>query len=376
MTAQQKTSNVPLLSRRALNRATLARQLLLDRADLSALETVRHLGGMQAQAPLSPHVGLWTRLREYDPAELDGLYDRRRVVRASLMRATVHLVAAEDAVAWRPLTEPVGIRSANGAFGKSLVGVDTVALAAAAEELLSAAPRTTAQLGQLLAERFPGRHPAALAYGARVRLSLVQVPPRGMWGATGPAEHTTTAVWLGESEQAPATPDAMFLRYLAAFGPASVQDAQAWSGLTRLNQAAERLRPQLLTFRDENGRELFDLPEAPRPDPDSVAPVRFLPEYDNLLLSHADRSRVIVDGRKPPLPPGNGARAGTVLIDGFWGGVWQVDKSAADSARLTVRTFGRLSRAVRGETEQEAERLIAFLAPKVAAGEVVFEVSP
>ena len=377
MPTQPRTHHAPVLTRRALNRATLGRQLLLERADRTALQTISDLAGMQAQAPLSPHVGLWTRLRGFDPAELDALYEQRRVVRASLMRATVHLVDARDALAWRALVAPVSVRSVNGAFGKHLTGVDLTALTAAAEELLIEAPRTTQELGRLLAERFPGREPTALAYGARARLDLVQVTPRGQWGAGGPAAHTTMKTWLGDAHahsgaDAAATPDEMFLRYLAAFGPASVADAQAWSGLTRLAEVAERLRAQLRTFRDEDGRELFDLPGAAHPSPGVPAPVRYLPEYDNLLLSHADRSRVIVDGRKPPLPAGNGARAGTLLVDGFWQGVWQLDRSA-DAATLTVTTFVQLSPAQHEEAEWEGTRLLDFIAPQLKPTAVVFQ---
>ena len=380
MATQPRTHHAPVLTRRALNRATLARQLLLGRVERTALDAIADLAGMQAQAPLSPHVGLWTRLRGFAPAELDALYEQRRVVRASLMRATVHVVDARDALAWRALVAPVGVRSVNGAFGKRLTGVDLAALTATAEGLMNEAPRTTQELGRLLAEQFPGREPIALAYGARARLDLVQVTPRGQWGAGGSAAHTTMAAWLGRAcadstvdaaaVDAAATPDEMFLRYLAAFGPASVADAQAWSGLTRLAEVAERLRPRLRTYRDEDGRELFDLPEAAHPSPGVPAPVRYLPEYDNLLLSHADRSRVILDGRKPPLPAGNGARAGTLLVDGFWQGNWQLDRGA-DTATLTVSTFAALTPAQHEEAEWEGTRLLDFIAPQLTAPAVV-----
>jgi Winged helix DNA-binding domain len=377
MAAPSSPSAAPVLTRRALNRATLHRQLLLGRAHRTAFDTVEHLAGMQAQAPLSPHVGLWTRLHGYDPAELDALYRQRSVLRANLMRATVHLVTAEDALAWRPLTARVMLRSVNAAFGKRLVGVDRAALAAAAQELLTEAPRTSVQLGRLLSEKFPGYDPDALAYGARGHLDLVHAAPRGQWSAGSAATaHTTYAAWLGQTPDQAAAPDGMFLRYLAAFGPATVADAQAWSGLTRLNEVAERLRPHLRTFRDEDGREVFDLSQAERPDPDVPAPARFLPEYDNLLFSHADRSRVIVGGRRPPLPPGNGARAGTLLVDGMWRGVWKIIRESADTAALKVSTFGPAAKTDRDQIEQEGDRLLEFVAADASAKEVVITAEP
>lgn len=377
MAAASTPPAAPVLTRRALNRATLQRQLLLARARTGAFEAVEHLAGMQAQAPLAPHVGLWTRLHGYDPADLDRLYQDRSVVRANLMRATVHLVTAADALAWRPLTAQVMLRSVNSAFGKRLDGLDRQALTAAAGELLSESPHTSVRLGRLLSERFPGYDPDALAYGARGHLDLVHATPRGQWNARGAATtHTTYAAWLGRTPDQPADPDGMFLRYLAAFGPASAADAQAWSGLTRLGEVADRLRPRLRTFRDEGGRELFDLPQAERPDPDTPAPVRFLPEYDNLLLSYADRGRVIPGGRKPPLPPGNGARSGTLLLDGTWHGTWKITRDAARAPALTVSTFGPIAGADREQIEREGARLLAFATADASAREIAFTIEP
>jgi hypothetical protein len=159
------------------------------------------------------------------------------------------------------------------------------------------------------------------------------------------------------------------MRYLAAFGPAAVMDVQAWSGLTRLGEVVDRLRPRLRTFRDEHGRELFDLPDAPRPDPDTPAPTRFLPEYDNLLLSHADRTRVIAADRRTPLFPGNGAAMGTFLVDGFAGGTWRITRDG-DAAILNIEPYERLSKAHTHAVTAEGERLLDFAAGDAEVHEV------
>ncbi len=346
-----------LLSQRALNRAALERQLLLRRHRRPALDAVEHLVGMQAQAPLAPYVGLWSRLDGFEPDELASALTERRVVRTSLMRATIHLVTARDALALVPLMRPVLERGWRGSpFARRLTGVDADELLATGRALLEERPRTRAELRPLLAARWPDRDGDSLAYTVSYLTPLVQVPPRGVWGAHGPAAWTTTESWLGRPLDPAPAPDATVLRYLAAFGPATVNDMQTWSGLTRLREVADRLRPRLRTFRDEAGRELFDLSDAARPDPDTPAPPRFLPEYDNLLLSYADRSRVIPDNHSVPLPPGNGGTAGTVLIDGLFRATWQRGPTG-----LTVEPFSPLSARERDDVAAEGARLAAFM---------------
>jgi hypothetical protein len=172
--------------------------------------------------------------------------------------------------------------------------------------------------------------------------------------------------WLGRPLDVDASIDRLVLRYLGAFGPATVMDAQAWSGLTRLGAVFEGLRGRLQTFRDEGGRELFDLPDAPRPDADSPAPVRFLPEYDNVLLGHADRSRIIPAGRSIPLPPGNGASMGTILLDGTYAGTWRI-RRAADRATLTIQPLERIGADDEAALADEGTRLVAFATDGMAA---------
>lgn len=351
------------LSSRALNRATLARQLLLERSPLDAERVIAHLVGMQGQAPLAPYVGLWTRMASFRPDELAGLLTSRRVVRGTLMRATVHLVTAGDFLGLRPLTQPVLVRAFSGqAFAKSLAGLDLDTVLDVTRALVEETPRSRGELSKLLAGSWPDRDAESLGYAATYLEPMVQVPPRAVWGVNGPAVWTTSRSWLGGPLSSSPSVEQLVLRYLGAFGPATVKDVQQWSGLTRLREVVDRLRPQLVELRGEHGAELWDLPDAPRPDPDAPAPPRFLPEYDNLLLSHADRSRVIVDQRRVPLPPGNGATGGTVLVDGMWTATWKIVRRG-DEATLEIAPFVPLTPADQDALGAEATALLAFASP-------------
>jgi hypothetical protein len=356
-----------MLDRRALNRATLARQLLLERADLTAPEALTRLGGLQAQTPHTWYVGLWSRLRAYSPDATSSLLASGSLVRIALMRSTIHLVTVSDCHWIRPLVEPVIIRSTMGAFGRHLRGLDRDALSSAARDALADQPMIFSELGRALAPSFPGRDPAALAQAARMWLPLAQTPPRGLWGRSGRAAHAVLDM--------PPTPSAtaadLFLRYLGAFGPATVRDAQQWSGLTGLSEIASSLRPELITFRDSEGRELFDLPDAPRPSGDTPAPARFLYDFDNLLLSHADRSRVVtVDYTAQGWGGDNMEQPRSILLDGFVAATWRIAVTRA-AAVVTIRPFRKLTAAERSSLEAEGAALAEFHAPK-AEPAVVF----
>lgn len=350
--------NAPVLSTRALNRATLERQLLLRRTAVPAKEAVGRLVGLQAQNTRPPYFQLYSRLEGFDPAELSALMESREVVRIVTLRSTIHTHTAEDALTLRPLVQPARQRELN-MFRHGLTGVDLDRLAALSKELVEERPRTMKELREELLRHWPEADPRSLAVAARCLLPLVQVTPRGLWGRSGQVALTTAEHWLGSPARPAATPDATVLRYLGAFGPASVKDMQMWAGLTRMREVFERLRPQLLTFRDESGAELFDLPEAPRPDPDTPAPPRFLPEFDNVLLGHADRTRVIPPAYKGSNGVGNQAY-GTVLADGFLSALWRLDE-ARDTAVVTVQALGALGRAAREEITQEAVGLLTVM---------------
>jgi hypothetical protein len=368
-----------MLSGRALNRALLDRQLLLRRDPLPAaagpradrvIETVEHLVGLQAQAPFPPYYGLWSRLDGFRPADLAELLLSRKVVRIGLMRGTIHLVSADDCLSLRPALQTVLERGLRANFGRGLTDVDRAELARAGRALVEERPMTFSEIGGALAPRWPQHPPNALAQGVRALVPLVQVPPRAVWGQAGQAAHTSAEAWLGRPLAASASPDEVVLRYLAAFGPATVADAQAWSGLTGLREVVGRLEPWLRTFRDEQGRELFDLPDAPRPDPDTPAPVRLVAEFDNLILSHADRARVISEPDRQRLYSKNGIFPGTVLIDGFVRGTWRVT-AARGVAVLAIELFGEAD-GDRDAVVAEGERLLGFAAPGSPDAEIRF----
>jgi hypothetical protein len=338
------------LTRRALNRATLARQLLLRRAGLGPLPAVEHLVGLQAQTPHTWYVGLWSRIAGCTTADIAELLTSRAAVRIALMRSTIHFVSAADALALRPLVQPALDRDLfrNQMHGRWMTGLDTAAVVAAARKLLAERPLTPAELGAALLERWPENNAAALAYAVRNLLPVVQTPPRGVWGRGGRTTHAPLEDWVGAPVRA-MSPAEMVRRYLAAYGPATVRDVQTWCGLTRLAEVVDGM--DLVRFADG----YVDLPDAPRPGPDVPAPVRFLYDFDNLLLSHQDRSRFVTDDFRTRAVTPHGPVPRPVLIDGMTAGAWTIDKST-----LTVRLFVPVTGADEEALTAEGLDLIAF----------------
>lgn len=360
------------LSRRELNRATLDRQFLLDRVDRPATEVLDRLVGLQAQTTHTWYVGFQSRLANPDPHAVGRLLTDGSLVRMSLMRSTLHLVSAEDAAWIRPTTQEVMDRDlAHSAHGKATAGVDLDAVVALGRELLEKRPLTPNELGERIGERWEGVPGTHLAYVVRCLLPVVQVPPRGVWGASGQPALAPADTWTGLPFTAGPDREALVLRCLAAFGPASVRDVQAWSGLTRLRETVEGLRERLVSFRDEAGVELFDLPEAPRPAADTPAPVRFLYDFDNLLRGHADRSRVISAENLKRISSRNGMPPATVLVDGEVAAAWKTDRSRR-TLSLDITPFRIFNNSESEEVAAEGMRLLSFLSPGQEGGEVRF----
>ena len=283
-------------------------------------------------------------------------------MRLALQRATIHLVTSRDCLALRPMLQPALDRNffSGSPYGRRLKGLDLKAVLATGRALVEDEPRTPADLGRLLQRAFPGRDAYALSYGLRNLVALVQVPPRGLWETSGQTRHTTAESWLGRKLSRATAPDGLVLRYLGAFGPASVRDAQQWSGLAGLQSVFDRLAKRLRLFQDDRGTVLYDLPRAARPDPDTPAPVRLLPEYDNIFLSHVDRRRILGENKLPSV--GWNIGSGIVLVDGFMCGAWRAERTKRQVV-LRVRPATKWSRPDRLAVEEEAERLLAFLAP-------------
>ncbi|MFF6960465.1 DNA glycosylase AlkZ-like family protein [Streptomyces sp. NPDC008317] len=363
------------LDRRTLNRTLLARQLLLDRRRTAAEDAVAHLLGLQSQHPTSPYPGLWTRLNGFRFDELGTLLTERAVVRVVLMRGTVHLVTAADALRLRPWIQPMldrGFRGSQWAAGAA--GVDRAELVAHGREALAERPLGPAELRTALSARWPDADPASLVNALRVWAPLAQVPPRGLWGASAQPAYALLDDWLGQPMADPAAtaaePAALVRRYLAAYGPATPADMQKWCGLTGLKKVFTAL--DCRTYTAEDGRELYDLPDAELTDPATEVSARFVADFDNLLLSHADRTRVLADEHRPRVMTVNGIIRGTVLVDGFVGGTWRFER-AKDTAAVVVAPFAPLRPADRDALDAEGLRLLAASDPRARTPEVRFE---
>jgi len=347
-----------VLGPRALNRALLDRQMLLRRRRIQALDAVERLVALQAQVPRDPYVALWTRVDGFRAEALSNAMEERRVVRMTLLRGTLHTVTARDAVALRSLIRPAIERVAFGSSPlRTLVraGVNLDEAVELLRRLLEESPKTRAELVKAIAERWPDVDADSLGYAMYV-IPTVQTTPRGLWNRSGASRFTTVDAWLGRPVDERGDLDKLIRRYLTAFGPATVADAQYWSGLTGLGVAFEQMRSSLRTFVDENGRELFDLPNAQRPNADTPVPVRFLPEYDNVVIGHKDRSRIVEPGTARWTQVG----WGSVLVDGFTSARWILERER-DAATLRIEPFSRLTRSERAELADEGDRLAAFL---------------
>ncbi|MBV1855153.1 winged helix DNA-binding domain-containing protein [Catellatospora tritici] len=360
-----------MLTRRDLNRALLARQLLLERSPLGPLEAIERLVGLPAQAPNPPYVGLWTRLREFQVEDLSGLLTSRAAVRTPLMRATPHLVSARDAMDIRPFLQVVQERSLSDPLRERLRGADPGQVVEAGRALVEQRPYTVKELGAALAAQWPEADPAALGAAARAGVALVQVPPHGLWGAVGQPAYTSAEHWLGAGDGPRMSLDDLVVRYFAAFGPATVRDVQAWSGLGGLREVVERLGDRLVDYRSEDGSELLDVPDAPLPHPDTPAPGRYLADFDATLSAYDDSTRIMDDRDRRDVFAVPGVVPGTVLVDGFVRAIWTIDRKKG-AATLVVRPLFQIPTRDVQELTEEGERLLAFAAPDATRRDVRF----
>lgn len=360
------------LTNRQLNRALLARQMLLSREKITTLAAIERLVGLQAQVPRPPFGGLWTRIQHFQREHLLDLFQTKKVVRATAMRGTIHLLTASDYRAFRPALAAMLAAGATSIVGKRMTEAPgTEELVDIGRDFFGNTPAPFDDFRKMLQLRYPELDVRALAYSVRMGLPLVMVPTEATWGFPSNAGFALAEKWLGAKipMESPSL-DKIVLRYLAAFGPATPADAQTWSGMRALRDVFERLRAKLVTFRDERKRELFDLPEAPRPDEDTTAPVRFLPEYDNILLSHADRTRIVSDDNRKRLVTKNLIVIGSFLVDGFAAGSWRIAEKKKD-VTLALTPFGKIGRKSLAELTAEGEAMLRFYFPEAKALSVV-----
>ena len=360
-----------ILTKRDLNRALLARQMLISREAVAVAYVLERLLGLQAQDAAPPFVGLWTRIEGFQRNDLALLIRDRVVVRATLLRGTLHLVHAEDYLAFRSTFQPMFDAALRSVLGDRTSGVDVAALVESGRRLFAERPRTFTQMRAALMELFPDGDERALGYTVRMRVPVVSTPDDSRWAFRGDPDFTDAATWLGKSPDPEPRAEALVLRYLAAFGPAAAVDVQAWSGLGGAREVLNALRPRLVTFRDERKRELFDLPDAPRPAAETPVPVRFLPGFDNVILGHADRSRIIADEHRSKVTTKNLQVLPTFLVDGFVAGTWKIAGAGA-GAKLTLSPFKPLTAAVKAGLTKEGKDLLRFVEPEAGTPTVEF----
>ena len=341
-----------VLSARELNRAMLARQLLLERVKLSVPKALERVGGLQTQDSRSGYIGLWSRLVEFDRDALTRALERRSAVQGTVMRITIHTVSARD---YPLLTE--GIRelrrqSWKGSHSKRVDLQKMPAIARRVEAALKDGPRFRREVAEELGID------ASEWGGAGMWVDLLRAPPSGTWERPRADLYTLAVTWLGPSNASEEDGRELLLRrYLGGFGPASLKDAANWAGLPpkALKPAAESMK--LRRFRDEAGTELLDLPRAPLPDPETPAPPRFLPNWDATLIAHARRTEILPERYRPRVFNMKTPHTTTAfLVDGQVAGTWKVERG-----RVKPEPFGRLPKGVRQELDEEAERLAEFM---------------
>lgn len=345
-----------VLTLRTLNRAALARQMLLEREKVSPLVAIERIAGMQAQVPKPPFLGIWSRVASFDREDLRKLIAQKKVIRATMMRGTLHLLSAKDFLAWRKAMQPM-LDEGRQSIAKDAMTIDVESLAAKAKAFFDEEPRPFEALREHLGALFPETNARLMAYTVRMHLPLVMVPDESTWSWPSDSSFAVAETYLGKSLGKSSSPNDLVLRYLAAFGPATPADFQSWSGLKGARAIFEELRPKLVTHHDERKRELFDIPGAPLPDEDTPAPVRLLPDYDSARLGWADRKRIIADEHLPLVATKNLRVPATFLVDGYVAGMWSIVKK-----KFVITPFGKLAKKDRDAVEAEGDALLKWSA--------------
>jgi len=358
MASGAKQRGERVLTQRELNRALLARQLLLERSSARLPRTLERVGGIQAQYAPSMYVGLWSRLRDFEPGALTRALERKTVVQGTLMRVTIHLVSATDwwllSIAVREPRRDLWVRAHRGDPGAE----EMAEIGRRLRPHLASGKLTRKELGEIVGD-------SARIYGSNLWVEMVRVPPSGTWQRRRADIFAGAEQWIGAPPEVTVEEarDHLVTRYLGAFGPARPAEIADWGGVRPKDIAPSLERLDLRSFRAEEGRELVDVPRAPLPDPETPAPVRFLPVWDATLLVHARRTQILPEEhRKKVFNVRTPQSLNTFLVDGQVAGTWHLEKD-----RIKLAPFGRLSKRVRAELSEEADRLAAFYREAEAA---------
>jgi hypothetical protein len=341
------------------------------------MRAVRQLAGLNAQHALSPYISLWARLKRFEPTMLEMLLLEKRVVKAGLMRSTLHIVTASDYLGFRPAIQNVLIRAFRGFFPIESRALDYENLAREAEAVLAHEPMAFRQLEKVLMEQFPGIKESSLSFGARAMLPLVQLPPAGFLKQPGSPQYALASEWLGRGmKDADTGANILFLEYLRAFGPTTSRDFQQWSGLNaqEVKPTIENCSRWLEIYEDESGNTLYDLRGARLNGPDRRLgfPPRLLPRWDNLLLAYDDRSRVMSESYRQHVIQRDGRVLPTVLINGFVEGIWD-HEATRKQACLSIHLFSSIDEETGEALRHEAIRLLQFLCPQAEKHEVIIK---
>ena len=368
--AEPRSQVSNILTLRQLNRATLARQMLLARSRTSIVNATKQLVALQDQIARPPFVALWSRVEGVKREEIVKTLLDKRLVRGTSLRGTLHLMTAADFVRYRETLQTALDRGLK-VLGARMDSVQIDPALAVAGKFFRE-PRTFDAFRDHLAENFPKTDIRAMAYAARLKVPLLQVPTTATWGFRAQADFILADAWLGKPKKGNVGDAQEFvLRYLAAYGPATASDAQAWSGLPSLKPTFESLRSRLVVFRGERGGELFDLPDAPRPSADAPAPVRFLPDWDSVIVTRSDARLLPTQHRSSVFQPGLRVLP-TVLVDGIVAGTWKIERRRA-TASLIVSLFASQTARTRREIEAEGEALLAFAEPDAATRQITVD---
>jgi Winged helix DNA-binding domain len=339
------------LTEKELNRALLARQLLLERSGASVPKVLEQMGGLQAQYAPSMYIGLWSRMEGFERSRLDEALERRSVAQGTLMRATIHLVSKGD---YWPVV--LGVRRSrreawlNASYRRDYSASQMSAAARKLRGRLGGGTMTRREIHDLLGSD------SVVTNGVNMWLDLVRVPPSGTWDHRRADLYAAAEHWLGKPTRKldePAGIELLVRRYLGGFGPSTVDQIANWAGLDPRRLASTLERIKLRRFESEDGAELIDLPRAPLPDPETPAPVRFLPTWDATLLVHARRCGILPEEHRPKVFNTRTPQSvPTFLVDGRVAGTWSYEKG-----KVKTKPFGRLDADVKRELRGEGERL-------------------